>query len=275
MSSRYLCDRVKEELDVTRRQHQKLSLALEKFPEGSLCRKRVKGATYHYHYTYSARDYRKSKRPERQRYLPDSANGLKADLAQKAFALRAVKLLERNIAAAESFLAEYKPFSPTDIWNALPCVAGLAAPFISTGNEADQDILQWLQTPPAREAPYPENLIYFAASGQKMRSKSETLIASILESHAVPFRYEADLALGSRTIFPDFTIMRRSDRRVFYWEHFGMMDDEGYRKAAADKLAHYSAYEIQPFEQLITTYESKSQPFDTTHIDRIVRTLLV
>lgn len=275
MPSHYLCERMAEELAVMRRQHQKLTLALEKFPEGSLCCKRIKGAIYHYHYTYSARDYKKNKRPERQRYLSDSASGLKAELAQKAFSLRAVKLLERNIAAAESFLDEYKPFSPTDIWNSLPGITDLNAPSHSTGDEADQDILQWLQTPPTREAPYQENLVYSAASGQKMRSKSETLIASILESHNVPYRYEAELVVGGRSFFPDFTIMRRADRRTFYWEHFGMMDDDAYRKSTADKLAHYSSFEIRPFEQLITTYESHSQPFDTTHIDRIVRTLLV
>ena len=49
-----------------------------------------------------------------------------------------------------------------------------------------------------------------------------------------------------------------------YWEHFGMMDTQEYRKNAADKINLYVRNGIYPGERLITTYEMQEQLLDTT-----------
>ena len=54
--------------------------------------------------------------------------------------------------------------------------------------------------------------------GLQVRSKSELLIAEKLREFKVPFRYEQVLHIGNTQVIPDFTI-RRSDGKVFLWEH--------------------------------------------------------
>lgn len=69
----------------------------------------------------------------------------------------------------------------------------------------------------------------FSSDDERYRSKSEFLIASALKDAGVPFRYECSLYLnGYGTVYPDFTVLNKRTRRVFYHEHLGMMDDINY-----------------------------------------------
>ena len=49
-----------------------------------------------------------------------------------------------------------------------------------------------------------EDLIHNTFSGLKVRSKSEEIIANILFTNHIPFRYEAPLTLNGATMYPDF-----------------------------------------------------------------------
>ncbi|MFQ8777759.1 MAG: hypothetical protein ACLR78_10425 [Roseburia sp.] len=66
-----------------------------------------------------------------------------------------------------------------------------------------------------------------------MRSKSEAMIAMLLHLNAIPYRYECALSLGGVTLFPDFTIRHPVTGVLYYWEHFGLMDDPAYAKTPA------------------------------------------
>ena len=72
------------------------------------------------------------------------------------------------------------------------------------------------------------------ACRERVRSKSEVIIADTLARHGVPYRYEYPLKLKSgrdgafRTIHPDFLCLNVRTRAEFYWEHFGLMDDPDY-----------------------------------------------
>ena len=72
---------------------------------------------------------------------------------------------------------------------------------------------------------YPEHLIHKTVSGIYVRSKSESMIALQLYTEKIPFRYECALQLGETTLYPDFTILHPKTGEIFYWEHFGMMDE--------------------------------------------------
>ena len=68
---------------------------------------------------------------------------------------------------------------------------------------------------------HPENLIHTTLAGHKVRSKSEVIIANLLYTNHIPYRYEAALALNELTVYPDFTILHPTTQQFFYWEHFG------------------------------------------------------
>ncbi|UXN05111.1 AAA family ATPase [Bartonella sp. HY406] len=74
---------------------------------------------------------------------------------------------------------------------------------------------------------YESGKIHEALSGDMVRSKSEVIIANLLHQAGIPFTYEEQLIAGDGTSYlPDFTLTIRGDK--FYWEHWGMMNDEAY-----------------------------------------------
>lgn len=277
MDSNVLCHQVAGDLALNRRLLKEIEGQMSSFPAGSLCRKTIKGKHYYYQYLYRPVKQEEGYRPEKQHYLSAREAPIRSALAQKAFCRKALRLLQANIQAAELFLSSYVPYVPADLWAALPeaYIDDATALPVAVRKDDDPQIEAWLSQKPEFLPPYPEQLVYRSPAGLLVRSKSESLIASMLDSHGIPFRYEAPLALEEKTYFPDFTVMRRSDRQIIYWEHFGMMEDETYRQHTYSKLCHYTNNGILPFEKLIATYESQSRPFDAVHIDRIIRTLLV
>ena len=89
-------------------------------------------------------------------------------------------------------------------------------------------IQKWCAESYETNSSHPENLIHTTLAGHKVRSKSEVIIANLLYTNHIPYRYEAALALNELTVYPDFTILHPTTQQFFYWEHFGMMDKNNY-----------------------------------------------
>ena len=134
-----------------------------------------------------------------------------------------------------------------------------------------QKLYEWMKAPYQTNESFPQNKIYRTSSENMVRSKSEALIDMVLGVNKVPFRYECALQLGDNTIFPDFTIMHPETEELYYWEHFGKMDNPKYAKGAGDKLQLYIKHGIIPSINLITTFETIEHPLDTKAIEDIVK----
>lgn len=115
---------------------------------------------------------------------------------------------------------------------------------------------------------YPEALKYATANGIKMRSKSERIIGNKLEEYNIPYRYEAQLVVGNKVYYPDFTILC-PDQSVVLWEHCGLMDKEDYRFKTFMKIAQYRKLGFKQFENLICTWEEDLENMET--LDEIIR----
>lgn len=87
----------------------------------------------------------------------------------------------------------------------------------------------------------------------------------------IPFRYECALTLNSVTLFPDFTILHPQTKQIFYWEHFGLMDQPHYSHSTYSKLELYSSHNIIPSVNLITTFETKEHPLSSEYIENIIQ----
>ncbi len=116
-----------------------------------------------------------------------------------------------------------------------------------------------------------EHLIHQVPGSHFVRSKSETIIAMMLKTNKIPYRYECKLRLDGRDYYPDFTIRHPITGEVFYWEHHGLMDDEDYCQKAASKLQVYCRNNIIPTVNLILTYETKEKPLDSELVENYIK----
>ena len=95
-----------------------------------------------------------------------------------------------------------------------------------------------------------EGLIHRTERGDLVRSKSELVIADKLHARGIDYAYEQPLVLpNGRTRYPDFTIADHARGVTFYWEHLGMLDDQGYKARWEDKRAEYLGCNIKPHEE--------------------------
>ncbi len=99
-----------------------------------------------------------------------------------------------------------------------------------------QELDEWVNASYTNNPKEPQKLIHKTIPGILVRSKSEALIINALFGHKIPFRYECLLQIQNVSIYPDFTIRHPVTGEVYYWEHFGMMDNENYAHNVYSKL---------------------------------------
>lgn len=133
-----------------------------------------------------------------------------------------------------------------------------------------QQLSNWLNASYEQNPKHPEQLIHKTASGKLVRSKSEAMIELYLYTKRIPSRYECALQLGETTVYPDFTILHPDTGELFYWEHFGMMDEPYYYQKVFPKLQLYTSYGIIPSINLITTFETKRNPLSSEVIEKTI-----
>lgn len=133
-----------------------------------------------------------------------------------------------------------------------------------------KELSDWMKEPYETNPNHVDNLIHRSLSGNLVRSKSESMIDAILYANKIPFRYENLLQLGETILYPDFTIRHPKTGMLYYWEHFGLMDNPAYAQKACSKLQIYTSFGIIPSIQLITTYETKDNPISIDMIEKII-----
>lgn len=114
-------------------------------------------------------------------------------------------------------------------------------------------------------------MIHKTIPGILVRSKSEALIINALFEHKIPFRYECLLQIQNVSVYPDFTIRHPVTGEVYYWEHFGMMDNENYAHNVYSKLQLYQSVGIIPSMQLLTTFETRQNPLDYEYVELLIQ----
>lgn len=123
-----------------------------------------------------------------------------------------------------------------------------------------------------------ERLINVTKRGEAVRSKSEVIIADLLDSNEVDYAYEEKLIIDGIVKYPDFTIHDDDLGIKYYWEHCGMMQDPNYRKRWMKKLRWYKNNDILPLEQgggkngtLIITEDNDKGGISSKDIDRLIK----
>lgn len=118
---------------------------------------------------------------------------------------------------------------------------------------------------------------YKTMRGEYVRSKSELIIADRLFALGIPYHYERPVFINSINDFyhPDFTILNKRTRKVVYWEHLGMMGEEGYRVNNIQKIDDYATEGIVVGKNLVVTFESNDANLSTELVDTMIRELFL
>ena len=202
-----------------------------------------------------------------RKYIPKKKKELAEQLAFRKYLTNHLTHLNHEKTALEFYLRHHKPDHSHDILNPeSPYFQLLKSHFLPTNEKCRL----WMQETFQKNKNFPEQLIYKSISGNIVRSKSELMIDMLLFMNRIPFRYECILQLEDNALFPDFTIMHPTTGKLYYWEHFGMIDNPGYCKNFSSKIQLYTSYNIIPSINLIMTFETKEHPLNTTIIERIV-----
>ena len=122
----------------------------------------------------------------------------------------------------------------------------------------------------------PGTLIHMTERGDRVRSKSEVILANKFYHMDIPYHYEMPLHIPRQgDYYPDFTLLNKRTREIVYLEHFGRMDDEKYVNRNLKKINTYIKSGIIPGRNLIMTFESSQQALDIKVIDRLIKEYLL
>lgn len=236
-----------------------LKFQLETYPEGSIFCSR-NGNRYKWYHSVEG---------SIPAYIPKANKTFAQQLAAKKYLSLKLEDLLHEKRAIDFYLRHHTDSKAEQLLTDHSEYQKLLSPFFQPQSK---ELSDWMNAPFNSNSKYPEYKVHKTVSGNLVRSKSEALIDMALHVNQIPFRYECALQLGKSTVYPDFTIRHPCTGKVYYWEHFGKMDDSQYSNDIGKRLQRYISHGIIPNIQLITTYETSNEPLSTEEIDRIITT---
>lgn len=199
-------------------------------------------------------------------YLKREQDDIATALVQKDYDTKLIGELKKEINSLEIFLRNYRPERIADLYTTLH---HFRRPLVHPAMLLDEDyVARWKSVEYPRKA-FAENAPdFFTANGERVRSKSEIMIADALNRHNIPYRYEYPMHLaGTGVVHPDFTCLNVPERKEFLWEHNGMMSDTDYSENAIKRIGKYTLAGFHPGKNLILTFETSSCPLSSRIID--------
>lgn len=235
--------------------------ALETAPEGVL--RITKKGTFTQYYVKSENG------PIRQKYLRKKDLAMAKELAQKSYDNKLVRCIDEEVAAIDSFLKKYPAWVAEEL---MKNISVERAKMIEPIVKSDEDyIAEWRAFEycgKGFDGNAPELL---TARDERVRSKSELMIANALNERGIPYRYECPLKMpGVSSIYPDFTVLKMNGREEILWEHFGMMDNPEYAEKAIWKIRLYEKNGYYQGRNLVITYETQKNILTTQAVNGII-----
>lgn len=202
-------------------------------------------------------------------YIPISEKKLVYQLAQKAYNEELLKLVRKRLVQIESIIDTYDDQEIEKIYRKQNKERQkLIHPIEPTWED---QLAEWMKEDYKKKEFQENSTVIITERGERVRSKSEKILADYFYQKNIPYKYEAPLYLvGAGIIYPDFTFLSSKTRQEIYWEHEGMMDDEIYARNAIRKIHTYEKNGIYPGERLILTFETKAVALDTQIVKELV-----
>ena len=235
-------------------------------PEGALRISRNRKGFQYYH--------RRTAQDPQGIYIKRKDNPLASALAQKDYDSKLLAALEKQLKAIDRFIKDCDPGAPVKAYEDLnaPRKQLVTPVFVN-----DEDyVKQWLNVPYEKLGFKKDDPEFYTDRGERVRSKSEVLIANELYRHGIPYRYEFPVySNGVILAAPDFNCLNVRLRKDYYWEHLGMMGKEDYANRNAAKIEKYTLAKDFDETSLILTFETDRHPMNTRVIEEKIRKYLV
>ena len=203
-------------------------------------------------------------------YISNKEQKLIDSLIQKDYDNGVIALAQEEKAFLEKTLSKYPRVSVEEYYSTL---AENRRERISPIRISDEEFIRrWYEKPTEKKTFAKDMPEIYTNRGERVRSKSEKIIADRLAELGVPYKYEAQLVFADgERIHPDFTILDMNRRCEIYYEHCGMVDDPQYAKDMVRRIMKYSANSILIGDRLLLTFETSEIPLDSRALDQIFR----
>lgn len=236
---------------------------IEDVPEGYLRISKDKNQVRYYH----CLDDRYGK------YISKKNEQLARQLAQKNYNYDIIKKAKKRLNQITKLLQNYSDDEIEQIYLSMHVERqALVQPVEPT---FEQRVKQWFGQP-YNGKEFQEGVpVILSERGDRVRSKSEKILADFFYRNNIPYLYEKPLYLnGYGTVYPDFTFFSKKLGQEIYWEHEGMMDKPEYARTAIKKLDLYQMNGILQGERLIITFETEQDVLNTKLISALVEKYL-
>jgi len=235
--------------------------SLLKAPEGKIRIVKIRSRPHYY--------WRKDPKERTGSYIREKDHVLARKLAQKSYDQEIVASARKEKGILQKLQKCYEEGFIEDIYNTLPPYRqALIEPVYLPD---DQYIEKWLSVPYEKKEFSEDAPEYYTVRGERVRSKSEIIIADILNRMDIPYRYEFPVRLkGAGIIHPDFMVLKVNTREEVLWEHFGMMDDAEYVEKALERIDLYLRNGYYPGVNLIMTHETSKRPIRTKLVEEMI-----
>ena len=254
---------------------EQLEKSIAKRNQGILVRSKINGKT---------RYYLRKRGESTRHYLGNNKKLIMENIAQREYEETLLEATKEELSVLNQFLEMQadlrKKHSKKALCNKLPeDIRNL----VRTDLSFEDDYVRKWKTARYSGAAKTEYHIYDTLAGEKVRSKSEALIADRLYTAGVPYRYEQKLVFESDipgpesnfTYYPDFTILNKRTGKLFYWEHLGRLGENAYCKDNLAKLHIYMKHGIIQGKNLLLTYESAERPLLTADVSILIKEYLL
>ncbi|MBR0374642.1 MAG: hypothetical protein IJH91_08955 [Mogibacterium sp.] len=246
---------------------QSLIQEYNRLPEGVLYVKEMQGKAYCYRRVPKGGNHKKE-----HRYGISSDAVAIRELVRKRYISEALPLIEEDLRVLKAALESYQPFDERTL---MPAIRA-SYPLLEDGLfDTKTDLNGWAKDHVPLKGFYEKDLRSVAADGELIRSKGELYIKSRLDHYEIEYRYEAPIGIPGLFYVPDFTIRRRRDRKLIYWEHLGKVTDKKYMNDNRKKFDDYERYGIVPWDNLVITYDYENGGLNAKMIDAMIEAWLL
>lgn len=238
---------------------------LKNAPEGTLRLSTSQNRPQYYHCTKNSK--------KNGTYISRENKFLIQQLAQKSYNEKVLKCAEKRLSQIRKITKDYNDHEIEEIFEKEHIERKkLIQPVEPTW---EQKMKSWAaEVYQGKE--FQDNVpLIFTERGERVRSKSEKIMADYFFRNNIEYKYERPLLLkGYGTVYPDFTFLSRRTGEEIFWEHDGKMDDPTYARNAVKKIEAYENNNIFPGERLILTFETEYTILSTKTIEKLVEKYL-
>lgn len=237
---------------------------LKNAPEGTL---RLSNSHNYLQYYHCTEENKSGK------YITKGQDELVKKLAQKSYDEKVLRLAEKRMRQIQTITKDYQDDEIEQIFqkehiqrqNLIQCIEPTW----------EQTLEKWKQIEYQGKGFREETPVIMTARGERVRSKTEKIMADYFWNNGIEYKYEAPIYLkGMGTVYPDFTFLSKKNREEIYWEHNGMVDDPTYARNMVRKIQAYENNGIFVGERLILTYETEQSILNTDKIEQLAKKYL-